>query len=128
MKTFEKLATAYSALELIYSQTMTKNSGLYTIKVKKLQGTDYPFAEQEVQTETDLNTGSLYLYNPVSKNRLELLPEFIKLVQCESCGHWSIYFYNKSDNKKTHYVSYQNEIHEYVDMPSGLITLFSSGS
>jgi len=124
VKVFEKLNVAYSALELIYPQTMKKSSGLYTIKIKKLQGTDYPYAEQEVQMETDLNTESLYLYNPISKNRLELLPEFVKLVQCESCGHWSVYFYNKTDDKKSQYISYQNEIHEYFTEPVGLLNLF----
>ncbi|MBL8092361.1 MAG: hypothetical protein JNJ43_18655 [Anaerolineales bacterium] len=74
--------------------------------------------------ETDLNTESLYLYNPISKNRLELLPEFVKLVQCESCGHWSVYFYNKTDDKKSQYISYQNEIHEYFTEPVGLLNLF----
>lgn len=124
MKTFEKLSNAYSALDLIYPQTMKKSNGLYKVKIKKLQGTHDPYAEQEVQMETDLNTESLYLYNsalPASKNRLELLPEFIKLIQCESCGHWSIYFYNKADKNKAHYVSYQNEIHEYIGKPRGLI-------
>jgi hypothetical protein len=124
MKVFEKLSNAYSALDLIYPQTMKKSNGLYTIKIKRLQGTHYPYAEQEIQAETDLNTESLYLYNSVSKTRLELLPEFVKLIQCEICGHWSIYFYSKADSKKAHYISYQNEIHEYAGQPSGLLVSF----
>ena len=121
IKVFEKLSDAYSALDLIYPQTMKKSSGLYTIKIKRLQGTHYPYAEQEIQAETDLNTESLYLYNSVSKARLELLSELIKLVQCEHCGRWSIYFYSKIDGEKSHYISYQNEIHGYTDKSSGLL-------
>jgi len=124
MKIFEKLSNAYSALELIYPQTMQKSNGLYTVKAKKLQGTHDPYAEQEIQMETDLNTESLYLYNSslsASKNRLELFPEFVKLVQCDICGNWSIYFYNKADSKKADYISYHNEIHEYACKPRGLL-------
>lgn len=124
MNVFGKLSNAYSALDLIYPQTMKKSNGLYTIRIKRLQGTHYPYAEQDIQTETDLNTESLYLYNPVSKSRLELLPEFMKLMQCEHCGNWSIYFYSKTDSKKAHYISFQNEIHEYTCQPSGLLTSF----
>lgn len=124
MKVFEKLSNAYSALDLIYPQTMKKSNGLYTIRIKRLQGTHYPYAEQEIQTETDLNTESLYLYNPVSKSRLELMPELIKLIQCEHCGNWSIYFYSTADSKKAHYISFQNEIHEYTCQPSGLLNSF----
>lgn len=121
MNVFGKLSNAYSALDLVYSQSMKKSNGLYTIRIKRLQGTHYPYAEQDIQTETDLNSESLYLYNPVSKSRLELLSEFIKLVQCEHCGNWSIYFYSKADSKKAHYISFQNEIHEYTCQPSGLL-------
>ncbi len=124
MNVFAKLSNAYSALDLIYPQTMKKSNGLYTIRIKRLQGTHYPYAEQDIQTETDLNTESLYLYNPVSKSRLELMPEFIKLIQCEHCGNWSIYFYSKADSKKAHYISFHNEIHEYMCQPSGLINSF----
>lgn len=124
MKVFEKLSNAYSALDLIYPKTMKKSNGLYTIRIKRLQGTHYPYAEQDIQTETDLNTESLYLYNPVSKSRLELLPELIKLMQCEHCGNWSMYFYSKADRKRAHYISFQNEIHEYACHPSGLLNSF----
>jgi hypothetical protein len=124
MKVFEKLSNAYSGLDLIYPQSMKKSNGLYTIKIKRLQGTHYPYAEQEIQTEIDLNTESLYLFNPVSMTRLELLSEFVKLIQCAHCGHWSIYFYSKADSKKAHYISFQNEIHEYACSPSGLLNSF----
>lgn len=124
MNVFGKLSNAYSTLDLIYPKTMKKSNGLYTIRIKRLQGTHYPYAEQDIQTETDLNTESLYLYNPVTKSRLELLSEFVKLIQCEHCGNWSIYFYSKADSKKAYYISFQNEIHEYTCQPSGLLHSF----
>jgi len=124
MATFAKLSNAYSALDLIYPQTMKKSNGLYTIRIKRLQGTHYPYAEEDIQTETDLNTESLYLHNSVSKLRLELLPEFIKFIPCEYCGNWSIFFYSKADNNKAHYISFHNEIHEYICQPSGLLNSF----
>ncbi len=123
---FEKLAAAYSALDLIYPQSMKKGNGLYTIRIKKLQGTHYPFSEEEIQTEIDMNTETLYLLNTVSGHRLELLSEFIKLIQCESCGHWSVFFFSKVDGKKTDYVSYQNEIHGFTGQTSGLLHSFRS--
>ena len=76
---FKKLSNIYSSLDLIYPQSMKKSNGLYTIKIKKLQGTSYPFSEEEIQSEIDMNTELLYLHNPVSRVRLELLPEFVKL-------------------------------------------------
>lgn len=121
---FEKLSNAYSSLDMIYPQSMKKSNWLYTIKVKKLLGTNYPFAEEEFQAEVDMNTESLYLIDPISNSWLELLPEFVKLIPCESCGHWSVFFYSKTDSKKTHYVSYQNEIHDFIGQPSGLLSLF----
>lgn len=118
---FEKLTTAYSVLDFVYPQSMKKSNGLYTIRIKKLQGTHYPFSEEEIQTEIDMNTETLYLLNPVSGHRLELLSEFIKLIQCESCGHWSLFFFSKVDGKKTDYISYQNEIHGFTGQTSGLL-------
>ena len=105
---------------------MKKSNGLYTIRIKKLQGTHYPFSEEEIQTEIDMNTETLCLLNPASGHRLELLSEFINLIQCESCGHWSVFFFGKVDGKKTDYISYQNEIHGFTGQTSGLLHSFRS--
>jgi hypothetical protein len=122
---FEKLTAAYATLDLVYPQSMKKSNGLYTISIKKLQGTHYPFSEEEIQTETDMNTEALYLFNSMSGVRLELLPELIKLIQCEFCGHWSIFFFSKVDGKRAYYISYQNEIHDFSGQTNGLLHSFS---
>ena len=121
---FERLLV-YGSLRLIYPQSMKKSNGLYFIRVKKLEGTHYPFAEEEIQSEVDMDTEALYLLEPSSHSRLKLLPELIKLIQCESCGNWSIYFYNKMDKNKVRYVSYQNEMHDYSGTREGILGLFT---
>ena len=40
--------TAYKTLELIYTQSMKKNNGLYRVHIKRLEGTHYPFKEDAV--------------------------------------------------------------------------------
>ncbi len=92
---------------------MEKNNGRYAISIKKLEGTHYPFAEDEIDTEEDMNSKALYLYNRVTDERLELIPELIKLIQCDKCGLWSVYFYSKIKKDCAKYISYQNEMHDY---------------
>ncbi|AXV39099.1 MAG: hypothetical protein CIT02_01600 [Methanobacterium sp. BAmetb5] len=105
----------YESMDLIYTTGMEKNRGLYTIRAKLLKGNVYPFAEYKFHTETDMDSKVLYLYNPVSDDRLKLIPELIKMVECSDCGSWSLYFYNSLKDKYARYVSYQYEIHDYED-------------
>jgi predicted RNA methylase len=121
---FEKLSAAYSALDLIYAQSMQKTNGLYTIAIKRLEGTDCPFAEDHIVTETEMDSPMLYLHNRLSGHRLPILPEFIKLIECELCGHWSMFLYSKVEGKKAHYRSYQTEIHTFTAEPGGLLLSF----
>jgi hypothetical protein len=121
---FQKLLV-YGPLRLIYPQSMKKSNGLYFIKVKKLDGTHYPFAEEEIRSELDMDTESLYLFDPSSRYRLKLLPELVKLIQCEHCGNWSIYFYTKMDKNQVRYISYQNEMHDYCGKREGILSLFA---
>ena len=124
IEVFGMLTAAYSAIDLIYPQSMKRGNGLYTISTKKLQGTNYPFAEEEIQTEIDMNTAGLYLLNPVSGHRLELLPELVKIIHCKGCGHWAVFFFYKVDSKNAHYISYQNEIHDFTEQVTGLLHSF----
>lgn len=121
IKMFEKLIKAYSTVSLIYPLSMKKNNGLYKVKVKQLQSTATPYIEQDIETEIDLDTESLYLFNYVSGMRLKLLPEYVKLIECQTCGNWSIYFFNNIDGGKAHYKCFQTEAHPYVEKPSGLL-------
>ena len=105
--------TAYNPLDMIYTQSMKKNNGLYSIRIKRLYGTHYPFAEDEIDTEVDMDSDVLYLYNRVTDERLKLIPELIKLINCPKCGNWSVYFYSKLEGNKAKYISFQNEIHPH---------------
>lgn len=67
--------TAYNPLDMIYTQSMKKNNGLYSVRIKRLDGTHYPFAEDEIDTEVDMDSDVLYLYNRVTDERLKLIPE-----------------------------------------------------
>jgi len=120
-KAFARVLTAFSPLRLVYPESMRKSDGLYTIKAKVLEGTHYPFAEDELQSETDMNTDRLYLVGHGRLDRLELMDELVKLVQCEHCGNWSVFFFSKADGKKANYISYQNEIHDYSCPPTGIV-------
>jgi SAM-dependent methyltransferase len=123
-KAFARILSAYSTVRLVYPESMRKTDGLYTIRAKTLEGTHYPFAETELVSEADMNTERLYLIDAENKHRLELMPEMIKLIQCEQCGHWSVFFFSKADSKKAEYVSYQNEIHDHTCAPKGLLLSF----
>lgn len=107
--------TAYGSLKLIYTEGMDKNRGIYTINSKILEGNSYSFDAYKIETDIDMDTKVLYLYNPVTDDRLMLCPELINLIQCEECGNWSLYFYNSLNGFNTHYISYQYEIHEHTD-------------
>jgi hypothetical protein len=71
-----------------------------------------------------MNTDRLYLAGTGRLDRLELMHELVKLVQCEHCGHWSVFFFSKTDSKRADYISYQNEIHGYACGPTGLVQSF----
>lgn len=105
--------TAYNPLDMIYTQSMKKNNGLYSVRIKRLDGTHYPFAEDEIDTEVDMDSDVLYLYNRVTDERLKLIPELIKLINCPKCGNWSLYFYSKLEGNEAKYISFQNEIHPH---------------
>ena len=105
--------TAYNPLDMIYTQSMKKNNGLYSVRIKRLDGTHYPFAEDDIDTEVDMDSDVLYLYNRVTDERLKLIPELIKLINCPECGNWSVYFYSKLEGNEAKYISFQNEIHPY---------------
>jgi type I restriction-modification system DNA methylase subunit len=107
------ILTAYNSLDMIYTQSMKKNNGLYRVRIKKLEGTNYPFAEDEINTEEDMDSEVLYLHNHVTDERLKLISELIKFIQCPECGNWSVYFYSKLEKDYARYISYQNEIHPY---------------
>ena len=121
---FSDMFHSYSSVRLIYPQSMKKNNGLYNIRIKTLEGTNYPFSDEEIQSEFDMDTESLYLYDTISHARLKLLPELIKLIQCEKCAHWSVYLFSKVEKDKARYVSYQNEIHDYYGHRAGLLNSF----
>lgn len=105
--------TAYNSLDMIYTENLKKNNGLYRVYIKRLEGTHYPFAKDKIDTEKDMDTQVLYLHNRVTDERLKLIPELIELINCPKCGNWSVYFYNKLEKNYAKYISYQNEIHDY---------------
>jgi hypothetical protein len=111
--------TAYKSLKLIYPAGMEKNSGIYHINAKMLEGNSYVFDEKEIVTERDLDTKVLYLYNELTDERLKLNPNLIKLTQCPECANWSLYFYNSMD-EDIRYVSYQFEVHDYKNPAKSL--------
>lgn len=99
---------------------MEKASGLYPINTKILSGNTYNFDEEELITESDLDTKVLYLHNDITDERLKLNPELIKLVQCPECGNWSLYFFNSIAKNNVKYVSYQFEMHDYKSPPKSI--------
>lgn len=106
-----KILGAYNKFWLIYTESMIKVQEMYQIRVQKLNGACYPFLYDTIATNKDMDSNSLYLYNPITDERLKLKDNFIKFIQCEECSHWSLYIYNKFKNNKAIYVSYQTEQH-----------------
>lgn len=124
-----KILEVYLPIELIYTTKLDKNNGLYTIGVKKLQGHSYPFQETYIETEEDMDTNALYLYNPNTDKRIKLKGELIRLEECDKCGRISLYVFNKLSFNKTQlkntYRSYQDEIHPFYNSDSDLKDLIS---
>ena len=112
LKDIFEILMSYNTLLLIYTESMTKEQEIYEIRVIRLNGACYPFIHDIIKTEKDMDTNSLYLYNPYTDERLKLKNNFIKLVQCEECSLWSLYIYNKIKNNKAIYRSYQSEQHD----------------
>ena len=104
---------AFNSLKLIYTLEMEKNRGMYTIKSKKLKGNSNP-SYYEFHSETDMDTKELYFYDPVTDDRLRLLPELIRLIDCPGCGRLSLYFYNSQTTNGLKYISYQDEPHDQI--------------
>lgn len=110
---FDVLRT-FNSLTLLYTLEMEKNRGMYTIKSKKLKGYSNP-TYYEFQTETDMDTKQLYFYDPVTEDRLRLLPELIRLIDCPGCGRLSLYFYNSQTKNGLKYISFQDEPHDQTE-------------
>ena len=122
-KVFQMLLT-YASVQLIYPQSMRRSNGIYLVTAKRLEGTSYPFDEEQIITESDMDTEVLHLFDPASDTRMKLNPDLIKLVQCEHCGNWSVYFFSKMDGNKAKYRSFQTEIHDYYGAVEGLLETF----
>lgn len=105
----------YNPFKLIYPYAMSKNRGIYTIKSRKLEGSQSQFPHYQFETEIDMDTHELYLYDPVTDDRLKIIPELIRLIHCPKCGTCSLYIYNRYKNDELNYISYQYEVHEYKE-------------
>jgi hypothetical protein len=114
-----KYLTCYQDMLLIYPVSMKKRKGIYTITIKRLEG--FPFIEETLDTDTDMDTNVLYMYNPESLERLRLLPELFRLVQCNHCNQWSLYIYNKIEKNSANYISYQGDVHPYIEEIEGVL-------
>jgi len=119
-----KLLHGYEKLWLIYPTGLEKSGGLYTIKAKVLKGSAYPFEEKSFQTETDMDTRTLYLFDKVTHQRLKLNTDLLNLRECQECGGWALYFYNKLEEDYAKYISYQYEPHDYRDEDKTVERLF----
>lgn len=105
----------YNPFKLIYPYAMSKNRGIYTIKSRKLEGSQSQFPHYQFETEVDMDTHELYLYDPVTDDRLKIIPELLRLIHCPKCGTCSLYIYNRYKNGELNYISYQYEVHEYKE-------------
>lgn len=115
LNTIYESIRVYNSLKLIYTNSMSKNRGVYTIKSLKLEGIFYPFPNYQFETEKDMDTNELYIYDPVSEDRLKLIPELLKLINCPECGTQSLYIYNSLINQELKYTSYQYEVHDHKE-------------
>lgn len=108
-----KFLNVFNKLDLIYPVSMQKNDGLYKICVKKLEGIQFEFPSNIINTANDMDSNILYLYDHVKDERLKLIPELINLHHCPDCDKYSLYFYSKLTDKNAKYTSYQKEIHNF---------------
>jgi len=109
----------YNPFKLIYPYAMSKNRGIYTIKSRKLEGSQLIFPHYQFETEKDMDTHELYLYDPVTDDRLNIIPELLKLIHCPKCGNCSLYIFNRYKKDELNYISYQYEVHEYKEKCEG---------
>ena len=72
-----------------------------------------------------MDTRTLYLYDKVTHQRLKLNRNLINLMECQECGSWALYFYNKLEEHHAKYISYQYEPHDYKDDKKTVEMLFN---
>jgi len=109
---------SYNTLKLIYissSKDIDDDENI-TYKVIWLNGACTPPYFKDFTTRRLLATGKLYLFNPATNEFLKLKDNLIKFKQCEQCMQWSLFVYNRFDekNKRATYISYQSEQHDIV--------------
>ncbi len=119
LNTIYESVRVYNPFKLIYPYAMSKNRGIYTIKSRKLEGSQLIFPHYQFETEKDMDTHELYLYDPVTDDRLNIIPELLKLIHCPKCGNCSLYIFNRYKKDELNYISYQYEVHEYKEKCEG---------
>lgn len=123
---FYQALSVYQSLNLIYTKSMKNKGGFYHITTKKLDGPRYPFTDKVITVSKDMESDTLYLYDPITQNRLAIIPELVRMIECEQCGNNSVYFFSKIVNKRAEYTSYFNEIHSYNSEITGLLNEFKT--
>lgn len=101
-----------------YNMIMPRNfeytgDGKYLVKTKILEGVHGISEEKELEFLKPLVSNNLYLYNFLTKEKLKLRDELIKLIQCSKCHSWSMFFVNQINGNKVTYINYQTDPHKY---------------
>lgn len=92
--------------ELIYPGSNEYDSGLHRTQVQKLRGTRQPFPWTTVEVTRPMQSGSLHLIAPESRETLELLP-LIKVMAPPRTEQRACYFYDRSEPNGQHFKSYE---------------------
>jgi hypothetical protein len=118
LKEIFNILKSYNTLKLIYisSSSNIDDDENITYKVIWLNGACTPPYFKDFTTKRLLATEKLYLFNPATNEFLRLKDNLIKFVQCTQCMQWSLFVYNRFDDKNNRatYISYQSEQHDIV--------------
>jgi hypothetical protein len=95
-----------SMIFIVRKEELTYSSGIHEYRVRVLQGPIMPFSERIIKTSLPMESNQIYLFHHGQTKPIKLLP-LVKLLKGTQTDRESIYFYNRIENSKCRFISYQ---------------------
>jgi hypothetical protein len=110
------LGSSFEGWWLIRSVPTKYAKGVHHYTAEKLTGTRQIFAQEKIQTTTEMDSEELYLFDTASQQPLELL-HFFRMMPSPKTQQTACYFYNKIEKDGVKWVSYHFEKDSTVVSP-----------
>ena len=119
-RTREAFGQRWRSYELIQPDSSRKKSGIHYVTSNRLVGTRCnPFAERVYESEESLESGALYLFDPVARQGLQLLPLVTVMPSPEQAADTCYVLSRVGDKNGPRWVSYhyepESQINQHVE-------------